>query len=201
MSSSRTVLEEEARARHPSLLPIANISLLLTGALMIVCAVFSFGMSMNAKERAARESVGTYREATFVVARAYWRRQRSGYGGMRGSGSEIARAQGTIDGASEWMDLMPYFARGNQSQAVIDRLFPVGASIHVYYNPQATGDDRVRFFWGGTPPLVSATHEAQVTAKFGLVSSLLFAVGLFLSIRFRRYCIGPIQPSSDTEQS
>ena len=190
MTGSLSVLEEEAQAQHPSLLSIANISVLLTGALMIVCALFSFGMSMNAKERAARESIGSYHEATFVVTRSYWRRQRSGYAGMRGSGSEIARAQGTVDGASEWMDLMPFFARGNQSQAVIDRLFPVGASIRVYYNPQATGDDRVRF-WSESPPSVSATHEAQLTARFGVVSSLVFAVGLFLSLRFRRYCLGP----------
>ncbi len=189
MPDASSVLEQESQARHPSLVPMANIGVLLTGALLLTGAMFSFVVFMSARERAARESVGRYRETMFCVGRAYWRRERPGYGGLRGSGSEIIRAQGTVEGRREFIDLMPLFTRGGQSQAAIDRLFPPGASIHVYYNPQATGDDRVRF-WSWTPPSASAAREARSSATFGAAWTLICAASLLLSIRFRRWCLG-----------
>jgi hypothetical protein len=188
-----TILEAEAHARHRRLLPVANTCVLLSGMLLVTVAMFTWVIYKNAKERASRESVGAYHETTFRVGTTSWRRQRPAIGSFQGSGTTYAQALGTVDQKNETLDLLPFFAMRPTSQAQLDSAFPRGAEVRVYYNPDASIGDRV-VFWSAKPPVTMAAREASIAAKIGSVTAAGLAILLWLSILFRKYCIGPQLP-------
>jgi hypothetical protein len=182
------VARQEQNAAYPGLLRVANVGVLLSGALFAVSLIAAVVMFMNAREQWQRESAGNYHASSFRVLQSYWKK-----GSARGYPGDLgirASARGLVDGKEEWMDLAPYLGFIPQDQATVLRAVPPGTVISVYYDPGLLGDYRVRVH-GSTPPGTASQNNMVVVAKYGSAALAVTGIFLFGFLRLRTFSLSP----------
>jgi hypothetical protein len=185
------IAKQEQNAGRPGLVHVANFCVALSGALFLVSFLISFVMYMNAREQAQRESAGNYRVSSFRVLRSYWQKGSPGTMGAGGKRETRAFARGLVEGKEEWMDLAPYLGATPKDEETLSRAVPAGTIIPVYYDPELSGDYRVRVLSGAAPG-VASRKMASAAARYGAATLLVTGLLLLGFLNLRRYSLASL---------